>query len=172
MNEPSIVSSSDMPAANRTGRQRISYHGSPEPAAPAARNSRPTSGAGGEEQQAALRRGVEAEPEQHAERVHLPRRADSAREPPEEAVHESARVELRLEGGLVELAAAHRPEHAHDPDENGQVQPGDDVEERPRDAGADDAGDVVQRRAVVLDLAGHRLDAEAEHERKREDDRR
>ena len=43
MNEPSIVSSSDMPAANSTGRQRIAYHGSPAPAAPAARNSSATS---------------------------------------------------------------------------------------------------------------------------------
>ena len=43
MNEPSIVSSSDIPAANSTGRQRIAYHGSPAPAAPAARNSSATS---------------------------------------------------------------------------------------------------------------------------------
>ncbi len=43
MNEPSIVSSSDMPAAKRTGRQRIAYHGRPDPAAPAARKSSATS---------------------------------------------------------------------------------------------------------------------------------
>ena len=29
MNEPSMVSSSDMPAANRIGRHMIAYHGSP-----------------------------------------------------------------------------------------------------------------------------------------------
>ena len=43
MNEPSIVSSSDMPAAKSTGRHRIAYHGSPAPAAPAARKSSATS---------------------------------------------------------------------------------------------------------------------------------
>jgi hypothetical protein len=43
MNDPSIVSSSDIPAANRTGRQRIAYHGSPAPAAPPASTSRATS---------------------------------------------------------------------------------------------------------------------------------
>ena len=33
MNAPSIVSSSDIPAANRIGRQRIAYHGRPPSAA-------------------------------------------------------------------------------------------------------------------------------------------
>ena len=43
MNDPSIVSSSDMPAANSTGRHRIAYTGRPLVAAPAARNRSPTS---------------------------------------------------------------------------------------------------------------------------------
>ena len=36
MNDPSIESRSDIPAANRIGRQRIAYHGRPAPAAPPA----------------------------------------------------------------------------------------------------------------------------------------
>ena len=43
MNEPSMVSISDMPAANRTGRQSTAYQGSPAPAAPPARTSSATS---------------------------------------------------------------------------------------------------------------------------------
>ena len=43
MNEPSIVSSSDMPAANSTGRHKIAYTGRPLEAAPPARNSSATS---------------------------------------------------------------------------------------------------------------------------------
>ena len=43
MNDPSIVSSSDMPAANSTGRHMIAYTGRPLEAAPAARNSSATS---------------------------------------------------------------------------------------------------------------------------------
>ena len=60
MNEPSIVSISDIPAANRIGRHRIAYQGRPAPAAPPASTSSATS-----------RRGVESEPEQQADRVHL-----------------------------------------------------------------------------------------------------
>ena len=61
MKQPSIESSRLMPAANSTGNVRIAYHGS----ANAAR-------AAGEDQQADLGRGVEAEPEQQADRVHVP----------------------------------------------------------------------------------------------------
>ena len=66
MNEPSIVSNSDMPAANRIGRHRIAYQGSPAPAAPPARKS---SDLGGR---------VEAQPEEDSERVHVPRLAHGA----------------------------------------------------------------------------------------------
>ena len=45
-------------------------------------------GAGGQEQQRDLGRGVEPEPEQEPERVHLPRPASRPRDPAEEAVHE------------------------------------------------------------------------------------
>ncbi len=60
MNDPSIESIRLMPAANRIGRHRIAYHG----------RSRP-GGAAGEHQQRDLGRGVEAETEQHADRIHL-----------------------------------------------------------------------------------------------------
>ena len=43
MNAPSIVSNSDMPAANRIGRQRIAYNGRPPAAAPPATTSSATS---------------------------------------------------------------------------------------------------------------------------------
>ena len=43
MNAPSIVSSSDIPAANRIGRHRIAYHGNPPAAAPPASTSSETS---------------------------------------------------------------------------------------------------------------------------------
>ena len=86
MNEPSIVSSSDIPAAKSTGRHRIAYHGSPAPAAPPARN-----------EQRDLGRRVEAQAEEDAQRVHLPRPADRPREAPEEAVHQPARLQQVLE---------------------------------------------------------------------------
>ena len=95
MNEPSIESISDIPAANRTGRHRIAYHGRPAaPALPAMHEQRD------------LGRGVEAEAEQQADRIHLPRLGDRFREPPEEAVHEAALVELLLERRLVVAAAS------------------------------------------------------------------
>ncbi len=43
MNEPSMVSSSDIPAANSTGRHRIAYQGSANAEAPPARTSSETS---------------------------------------------------------------------------------------------------------------------------------
>jgi hypothetical protein len=43
MNDPSIASSSDMPAANRIGRHRIAYHGSPAASALPAITRRATS---------------------------------------------------------------------------------------------------------------------------------
>ena len=64
-------------------------------------------GATGEDQQPDLGGGVEAEPEQHADRVDLPRLGDRLGQPAEEPVHEAAVVELGLQLGLVELAAAH-----------------------------------------------------------------
>ena len=65
MKQPSIESSRLMPAANSTGSLRIAYHGSANAAAPPASTS-----------SADLGGGVEAEPEQQADRVHLPRLGD------------------------------------------------------------------------------------------------
>ncbi len=127
--------------------------------------------AGREEEQRDLGRGVEAQAEQHAERVHLPRRATARVNAPEDAVHEPARWSWCLELGLVVAARAHLAEDLDDPDQDDEVQRRDDVEERPGDRRADEAGDAVERRAVGLDLAGERLDAEAEQQREAEHDR-
>src|SRR5258707_14083061 len=51
--------------------------------------------------------GVEAQPEQHSEREHLPRFGDRFRDAAEKAIHESALVELLLEFGLVVGTQAH-----------------------------------------------------------------
>ena len=57
--------------------------------------------AAGEDQQADLGGGVEAEPEQHADRVHVPRLGDRLGGAAEEAVHEAAVVQVLLQLGLV-----------------------------------------------------------------------
>ena len=142
MNEPSIVSSSDIPAAKRTGSERIAYHGSPAPAAPP-----------GEHEQGDLGGGVEAEAEQDPDRVHLPRLAHRAGEPAEVAVHQAAVVQLLLERLLVVGALLHLAEDPEDPDEDHDVQRGDRVEERAGDERPDPARDLVQVRAVALDRA-------------------
>ena len=92
--------------------------------------------AGGQEEQRDLGRGVEAQAEEDAQRVHLPRLADRPREAPEEAVHEPARLQQVLElvlGG----PAAHVAEDAHDAHEDDEVQRRDHVQEGPRDARPD-----------------------------------
>ena len=93
-----------MPLANSSGSTMIAYHGSPL-AAPV-----PAS-----DQQGDLRRGVETKPEQDADRVHLAGPGDGPGQPPEDAVHEAAGLQVRFQLGLVELAAAHGTEHPYDP---------------------------------------------------------
>ena len=107
-----------MPAANRTGRHRIAYHGRPAAPALAATTSRATSVA-----------------------VSNPR---PNRTPigyiccglvtvlvsrPKKPVHEPTTVKLTLECGLVERAALHLAEHPDDPDQDDEVERGDDVQE-------------------------------------------
>ena len=98
MNSPSVVSISVMPAVNRTGRRR----------------SRTRGCAGGQQrgrgQQGDLGGGVEAQPEQHPDRVQLPLLGDRLHPAAEEPVEEPAGFQLALELGLVVLAAAHRSE--------------------------------------------------------------
>ena len=122
-----------MPAANRIGRHEDRVPGQPG-----------AGGAAGDHEQRDLGRGVEAEAEEHADRVHLLRLVTVFVEPPEEAVHEAAAVELLLERLLVVAAALHLPEDLDDPDEDHDVQRGDHVEERAGDERADPAGDLVQ----------------------------
>ena len=78
MNDPSMESISDIPAANRSGRQRIAYHGSP------------AGGAAGEHEQRDLGRGVEPEAEQHPDRVHLLGLPDRLVSRAEDPVHQPA----------------------------------------------------------------------------------
>ena len=150
-----------MPAANRIGRQRIAYSGRP-----------PGGGGAGRREQGDLGRGVEAEPEQEPERVHLPRARDRAGRASVEAVHEAARVQLLLELVLRELAAAHAQEDPDDPDQHDQVEDPDQQQERSRDRRADQAAGAVQRRAVARDVAAEALDAQREADGEQEDDRR
>ncbi len=69
------------------------------------------------------------------------------------------------------MPAPHVPEHPQDPEQDSEVDRGDEVEEATGDGGADPAGDGVQGGAVVLDLPGQRTYPDAEQERQREDDR-
>src|SRR5579859_626418 len=109
-----------------------------------------------EYQQGDLGRGVEPEPEQQPDRVHLPGLVDRLRGPGQDPVDEAALVEVVLERGLVVRPAAHLPEDLDDPDQDHQVDDPDEVEEDAGDRGADQAGRALQRRAVVLDLTGQR----------------
>src|SRR3978361_350658 len=145
MKQPSIVSSRLIPAANRTGSTSTAYHGRANTAAPPASTSSPTSVAVSNPRPnsrptgymcAGLRAG--------------------------DAVHRSAVVQLLLEGRLVVVAAAHRTPDLHDPEEDDQVQPGDQVQERARDGRPDQAGGLLQGPRVVLHLPDQRLHAERE----------
>ena len=71
MKQPSMVSNRLMPAAKRMGRDRIGVERQP------ARHRGP-----GQHEQRDLGRRVEPEAEEHADRVHLPRRVDPPGEPP------------------------------------------------------------------------------------------
>jgi hypothetical protein len=132
MNEPSMVSSRFIPAAKSTGRHKIAYQGSP------------AAGAGaGQHEQRDLGGGLEAQPEQHSDREHLPRFGDRFRDAAEEAVHESALVELLLEFGLV-VGARAREYH------RGMAQ-GEEEPDRKRSLPAAHqlAGGVVDRRNMI-----------------------
>ena len=71
--------------------------------------------AGRDREQADLGGGVEAEPEQDPERVHLPARVDLVADPlEEEAAHQALALQRLLELLLVVDAALHLPEDAED----------------------------------------------------------
>ena len=119
MNEPSIVSISDIPAANRIGRHRIAYQGSPAaPAAPPARTSSATSVAVSKPRPNSTPIGYIC-PGLVTDRVSLPRNRFI-----------SPRLsELLLERGLVEAAGLHLAEHLDDPEQDHHVERGDQVQE-------------------------------------------
>ena len=70
-----------MPAVNSAGNTRIDHSGRPFEASTAAMVEKPDLG-----------RGVEAEPEQEAERIHVPALADHAEQPAEQPREEAAAV--------------------------------------------------------------------------------
>ncbi len=158
MNVPSMVSSSDIPAANSTGRHRIAYQGRPEAAPEPARTSSATSVAVSKPRPNSRPSG------------HLPRLGDRLHHPAQQAVHEPAMVQLLLQCRLVEVAGAHLPEDLPEPGQDHHVDEGDHVEEHTGDGRADPARDVVQLRVVVLHRPGQALDAEGEQEGQGEDD--
>ena len=93
MNEPSMESIRDIPAANRIGRQRIAYHGSPAPAAPPASTSSATSVAVSNPRPNRTPIGYICRGVGHG-----------LGQAPEEPVHQAALVEL-----LLELCSLYRP---------------------------------------------------------------
>ena len=160
MNAPSIVSSSDMPAANRIGRHRIAYHGSPP-----LRRRPPGSSA----TSVAVSK---PRPNRMPERVHLPRLAHRAREAAEKRFMSRATSQLLLELGLVVPAAAHSRKTRTMPTSTTRFKTAIRYRKVPDTLVPMRPGSRVQRRAVVLRLAGQRRHAEREEQRKHEDDRR
>ena len=71
-------------------------------------------------------------PNRQPERVHVPRLAHRARGAPVEAVHDARRSSSRLQLGLVEVAAAHPPEHPRRCRPASQVEQPDQQQERAR----------------------------------------
>ncbi len=161
MNEPSIESSSDIPAANRIGRHRIAYHGRPAPAAPPASTSSATSVAVSNPSPNSTPIGyicrglVTVLVSRPRNRFIRPRLFSCS----------SSCV-------LVVAARLHLAEHLDDPEQDHDVDRGDHVEEGAGDERADPVGHLVQVRAVVLDRPVERADADREQEREREHDRR
>ena len=116
--------------------------------------------AAGDHQQADLGDGVEAEAEQEAHRVHVPRLGDRLGDLAQDPVEEAALVELALELGLVVPAVPQLAEDLHDADQRSEVDQPDEQQEGAADRGAPHAGDLLQRGVVVVDAAGERAHAE------------
>ena len=107
----------------------------------------------GQDQQGHLGRGVEAQSEEHADRVHLPGCVDPLGIATEEPAHESPVVELALQFGVVVPALAHLAAHLDDRPEHHQVEQTDEPQEGAGDRRPDETAPVVQRAAVILDGA-------------------
>ena len=101
--------------------------------------------AGRDREQADLGGGVEAEPEEDPERVHLPARVDPVADPlEEEAAHQPLALQRVLELLLVVDAALHLPEDAEDVEQHDQVEQPDHDQEGAGDGRADVAADVLE----------------------------
>ncbi len=136
------------------------------------RQSRPAAGASNrrgcrEAEKANLGGGVEAQAEQHPDRVHLPGGVDelvvTALEDP---VHEAAVGQQYIEFFLLVAAGLRLPPHLDDANQHHQVEGGDEVQEAGRDHGADDPAGA---REALLEPAC-RLGRERDPDRQREDD--
>jgi hypothetical protein len=87
--------------------------------------------AAGDDEQGDLGRGVEAEAEEHPDRVHLRRFRDRPGEPSKEAVHETTTAQRGVERLLVVGAGPHLAKHPHDAHKDREVEGRDDVQEPP-----------------------------------------
>src|SRR6516225_1637936 len=144
MNEPSMVSSRHMPAVNNTGRHRMAYHGSPAAALVPASTSRATS-------VAVSKPSPNNSPTGYMCRdlvIDLVKRPRKRLSTPRFSNWPSSSVS----------SYSPRRKRAQDADQDDDVEAGDQVQKHARDAGADEAGVVVQRRGVVLDRSDDGLD--------------
>src|SRR6202042_1970621 len=90
----------------------------------------------------------------------------------EDPVEEAALVQMTLEGFLVEATPPQIPEHLENAHEHDNVDRGDEGEEAPGPAGADDGGELVQAGRAVAHRSGERADAERQQQAEQEDDAR
>ena len=131
MSTLSVVSTSVIPAVNRAGKIMI---GAERHAAGGL--------ACGDGEQADLGRGVEAEPEQKADRKHLPAARHHAEQRPENAGQQAAAGEQQVQLLLGDRLAAPRAAKAlPDAAQNDEIDDRDGEQEESRCAGADDAAD-------------------------------
>jgi len=93
-----------------------------------------------------LGRGVEAETEQQADRIHVPGPGHSLGHTAQNPVHEAASLELFLEFPFVIEPVAHVAEDPQDANEDHGIDEADDEQEDPRDRRADHAGRLLECR--------------------------
>ena len=99
----------------------------------------PRGGGAGRRQQRDLGRGVEAEAEQKAERIHLPGGGDGVGGPRERRLMKPRRPSWRFELGLAVLAGPQAQEDPDDADQDDQVQEPDREQEEAGDGRPDQA---------------------------------
>ena len=150
MNEPSMVSSRHMPAVNSTGRHKIAYQGSPAAALVPASTSSAISVAVSKPSPNSSPTGYMCQDlvidlvKRPRNRLSSPRFANCRSSSAPSFSGSSRRGAPR--------------EHPQDADQDDDVKDGDQIQEPARDAGADQAGVVMQPRGIVLDRSGDGLD--------------